>query len=477
MIAERARLINVAYVVSDVLATVVSLALAYTLRVVLPGESIPFLSPLLPPFAWYLPVLACILLVWPLVFYALGLYGRQGRTLSSETSVILGAVAIAGLLLIAFIFTARQTFISRPVIAAFLLLDFVSVVGLRRAVRGLLMGGGRPRRVLVAGGAKEAASAAALVNAHRDWGLEVAGLVTDGRWHDTGEPGEAEFPVLGTYRDLFRLVQEQHAAEVLIAPATGQLGDLHDIATVIAQLEEQGTVVRLSMNFLPRSISHLSFDQLGEDFPLLTFSNSPGNEVLLAVRRVADVAIALSLLALLSPALVVIAIGVKLASPGPVLFRQVRCGLHGRRFTFLKFRTMRTDAERLKPLLQPFNEMDGPAFKMTNDPRVFPFGGFLRRTSLDELPQLLNILRGDMSFVGPRPSVVEEVNRYEPWQRRRLSMKPGLTCLWQISGRNELTFEEWMRLDLEYIDNWSLWLDVKIAFKTIPAVLLGRGAR
>jgi exopolysaccharide biosynthesis polyprenyl glycosylphosphotransferase len=473
MIAERARLINVAYVASDVLATGASLALAYTLRGVIPGDSIPFLSPSLPPFAWYLPVLACILLVWPLVFYAFGLYGRQGRTLNSETSVILGAVAIAGLLLIAFIFTARQIFISRPVIVAFLLLDFVSVVGVRRMVRGLLIGGGQPRRVLVAGGRQEVAEAAALVNAHRDWGLEVAGLVTDGRWNEAAPP---EFRVLGTYQDLLRLVQEQQVAEVLIAPATGQLGDLHDIGAVIAQLEEQGTMVRLSMNFLPRSISHLSFDQLG-DFPLLTFSNSPGNEVLLAVRRVADVAIALSLLVLVSPALLVIAIGVKLASPGPVLFRQVRCGLHGRRFTFLKFRTMRTDAERLKPLLEPFNEMDGPAFKMTNDPRVFPFGGFLRRTSLDELPQLLNILRGDMSFVGPRPSIVEEVDKYEPWQRRRLSMKPGLTCLWQISGRNELTFDEWMRLDLEYIDNWSLWLDVKIALKTIPAVLLGRGAR
>jgi exopolysaccharide biosynthesis polyprenyl glycosylphosphotransferase len=231
------------------------------------------------------------------------------------------------------------------------------------------------------------------------------------------------------------------------------------------------------MEFLPRSVSRLSFDQLGDEFPLVTFSRAPGAEVRLAVRRVADVVLAAALLVLLSPLLIVIAVGVKLASPGPVLFRQVRCGLHGRRFTFLKFRTMRIDAERLKPLLEPFNEMDGPAFKMTNDPRVFPFGGFLRRTSLDELPQLWNILRGDMSFVGPRPSVVEEVNQYEPWQRRRLSMKPGLTCLWQISGRNELTFEEWMRLDLEYIDNWSLWLDIKIAFKTIPAVLLGRGAK
>lgn len=474
MIAERARAVNAAYVVTDVLATVLALALAYTLRGVIPGDSIPFLSRSLPPFAWYLPVLACILLLWPLVFYALGLYGRQGRTLNSESSVILGAVGVAGLLLVAFIFTARQDFISRPVIVTFLLLDFVLVVGLRRIVRGLLMGGGQPRRVLVAGGVAEVMAAAALVDAHRDWGLEVAGLVTDGRWNVASGSG---FPVLGTYADLFRLVQEQHAAEVLIAPATGQLGDLHDIADVIATLEEQGTVVRLAMNFLPRSIAHLSVDQLGEDFPLLTFSNSPGNEVLLAVRRVADIFISAALVVLLSPLLMAIAIGVKLASPGPVLFRQVRCGLHGRRFTFLKFRTMRIDAERLKPLLEPFNEMDGPAFKMTNDPRVFPFGHFLRRTSLDELPQLLNILRGDMSFVGPRPSVVEEVNQYEPWQRRRLSMKPGLTCLWQISGRNELTFDEWMRLDLEYIDNWSLWLDIKIAFKTIPAVLLGRGAR
>jgi exopolysaccharide biosynthesis polyprenyl glycosylphosphotransferase len=475
MIAERARLINGAYVVSDALATVLALALAYTLRGVVPGDSMPFLSGSLPPFGWYLPVLGCILLTWPLVFSALGLYGRQGRTLNSEVSTILGAVAVGGLLLIAFIFGARQGHvISRPVILLFLLLDFAFVVGLRRFVRALLLGGGIHRRIIVAGGRREAEGAANLVNAHRDWGLEVAGLVSDGRWEPSAVTA---FPVLGTYADLPRVAQEQHAGEVLFAPATGELADLQALSPIIARLEEQGTMVRVAMEFLPRSVSRLSFDQLGDEFPLVTFSRAPGAEVRLAVRRVADVVLAAALLVLLSPLLIVIAVGVKLASPGPVLFRQVRCGLHGRRFTFLKFRTMRIDAERLKPLLEPFNEMDGPAFKMTNDPRVFPFGGFLRRTSLDELPQLWNILRGDMSFVGPRPSVVEEVNQYEPWQRRRLSMKPGLTCLWQISGRNELTFEEWMRLDLEYIDNWSLWLDIKIAFKTIPAVLLGRGAK
>jgi lipopolysaccharide/colanic/teichoic acid biosynthesis glycosyltransferase len=138
---------------------------------------------------------------------------------------------------------------------------------------------------------------------------------------------------------------------------------------------------------------------------------------------------------------------------------------------------MLVGADALKATLTQYNEVGGPAFKMTNDPRVTPVGRLLRRTSLDELPQLWNILKGDMSFIGPRPAVVEEVQQYEPWQRRRLSMKPGLTCLWQVSGRSELTFDEWMRLDLEYIDNWSLWLDVKIALKTIPAVLLGRGAK
>jgi exopolysaccharide biosynthesis polyprenyl glycosylphosphotransferase len=476
MISERARLINVTYLVSDVVATQLALALAYTLRGLLTGDSLRLLSRSLPPFDWYLPLVVFILLVWPLVFYATGLYSLRGRvrTLTSETSAVLTSIAIAGLLLIAFIFAARLFFISRPVVAAFLLLDFTLVVGMRRLVRALLLRGREPRRIVIAGGCREVADAATLVNAHRDWGLEVAGLVTDGRWE---ADASTKFPVLGSYADLSRVVQEQHAGEVVIAPATGQMSDLHDIASVITDLEEQGTVVRLAVNFLPRSISRMSFDHLGEDFPLLTFSTTPGNEVRLAVRRMADVVLAAALLLLFSPLLFAIALGIKLTSPGPVLFRQARCGLHGRRFTFLKFRTMRIDAERMKPLLEPFNEMDGPAFKMTNDPRVFPFGGFLRRTSLDELPQLWNILRGDMSFVGPRPSVVEEVEQYEPWQRRRLSMKPGLTCLWQISGRNELTFDEWMRLDLEYIDNWSLWLDLKIALKTIPAVLLGRGAR
>ncbi len=171
-----------------------------------------------------------------------------------------------------------------------------------------------------------------------------------------------------------------------------------------------------------------------------------------------------------------IALAIRLTSSGQVLFRQVRCGLNGRRFTLYKFRTMVEDAERRRPELHHLNEMDGPVFKVRRDPRVTRLGRLLRRYSLDELPQLWNVLSGTMSLVGPRPAIPEEVAQYQRWQRRRLSMRPGLTCLWQISGRNDLDFDRWMELDLEYIDSWSPLLDLKILARTVPVVLSGRGA-
>jgi exopolysaccharide biosynthesis polyprenyl glycosylphosphotransferase len=185
------------------------------------------------------------------------------------------------------------------------------------------------------------------------------------------------------------------------------------------------------------------------------------------------------LLVLLSPLFLLIALAIKVSSPGPVFFKQQRSGLSGSPFTLYKFRTMVTNAEQFKHELAAMNEMTGPVFKLTNDPRVTPIGKFLRKYSLDELPQLFNVLRTEMSLVGPRPLPVDEVRRFENLaHRRRLSMKPGLTCLWQISGRNQISdFKEWVRLDLEYIDNWSLWLDLKILLLTVPVVLRGTGAK
>jgi exopolysaccharide biosynthesis polyprenyl glycosylphosphotransferase len=478
VISERAKLVSWAYLVTDLAATTAAFLGAHAVR---QWSLADWVGPVY-PLSDYLPLLtAFILPVWALVFYSSGLYGRRAaRTLHTEMSRLFRALVVCALSLAVAVVVFRLAFVSRPLLGLFLLLNAIGVVVGRGLVRAVILDGAVRRRVLVAGGLHEVRAAAASVETHADWGLELIGVVSDGTW-GAADVAEGEGPrhrFLGTYEDIPALTARDHHVidEVLIAPSGRRLNDLQGLESVFLALDEQGIVTRLVVNFLPRSLSGLTFDELG-GLPLLTFSTAPHDELVLFVRRSVELVLATALLVILSPVLLAIAIAIKLDSSGPVLFRQLRCGLHGRPFTFLKFRSMRVDAEALKKDLAPYNEMDGPAFKMTNDPRVTPLGGFLRRTSLDELPQLWNIIRGDMSIVGPRPAVLEEVRQYEPWQRRRLSMKPGLTCLWQVNGRNELTFEEWMRLDLEYIDNWSLWLDVKIAFKTIPAVLFGRGAR
>ena len=213
------------------------------------------------------------------------------------------------------------------------------------------------------------------------------------------------------------------------------------------------------------------------DIPLLTFTTTPSNPGQLAAKRALDLAFSLILFLVTLPVQLLAAAGIVLTSGTPVFFRQERCGLNGRHFTLLKFRTMRRDAPERLQEISHLNEMTGPVFKASRDPRLTFVGRLLRRLSIDELPQLWNVIVGDMSLVGPRPPLPEEVSHYEPWQRRRLSMKPGLTCLWQVSGRNELDFDRWMALDLKYIDTWSTLLDLKILLKTVPAVLTGRGAR
>jgi exopolysaccharide biosynthesis polyprenyl glycosylphosphotransferase len=213
--------------------------------------------------------------------------------------------------------------------------------------------------------------------------------------------------------------------------------------------------------------------------PMLVFRCTPEVSWALFVKSLIDKVGALVLLLVSAPFMLAAWLGIRITSPGPAIFSQMRCGRHGKPFRMYKFRTMTTDAEQQKAALMERNQMSGPVFKVENDPRIFPFGRLLRKYSIDELPQLINVLSGDMSLVGPRPLPVDEVaNIADAAHRRRLSVNPGLTCLWQISGRNEIRdFDRWVALDLEYIDNWSLWLDIKILLRTIPAVLLGSGAR
>jgi exopolysaccharide biosynthesis polyprenyl glycosylphosphotransferase len=242
--------------------------------------------------------------------------------------------------------------------------------------------------------------------------------------------------------------------------------------------EREGVEAWLVADFFRTQISRASFDNF-YGRPVMVFRSAPDSSWQSVAKSMMDFAGALAGLVMLSLPLLVIALAIKFTSPGPVFFRQKRSGLNGRPFTIYKFRTMVVDAEQRQKELAAKNEMTGPVFKVTNDPRVTSVGKFLRKYSLDEFPQLFNILFGEMSLVGPRPLPVDEVKRFDDFSdRSRLSVKPGLTCLWQISGRNNVTdFKEWVRLDLEYIDHWSIWLDLKILLQTIPVVLAGTGAK
>ncbi len=277
---------------------------------------------------------------------------------------------------------------------------------------------------------------------------------------------------------LAELLHDTSANAVVISSHHALFGQIEQ-AIQVCELE--GVEVWLLADFFQTRLSQASADDLNGQ-PVIVFRTGPDASWQALAKNVIDFVGALLLLLLFTfviPVLPLAALLIKLTSKDSILFRQQRAGLNGQPFTMLKFRTMVTNAEQLQQELTQLNEMSGPVFKVTNDPRITPVGRFLRKYSIDEFPQLINVLRGEMSLVGPRPLPVHEVKRFDdPADRRRLSVKPGLTCLWQVSGRNNVTdFKEWVRLDLEYIDNWSLWLDLKILVRTIPAVLAGSGAK
>lgn len=279
-------------------------------------------------------------------------------------------------------------------------------------------------------------------------------------------------------RPVSELVEALHEHSVSRVIFAGGRSHMDRLQEAISACEIEGVEAWLVADFIRTSIARPDFDTFGTR-PVLVFRTTPDLTWSLMVKSLMDRAGALILLILCSWLLVLIALAIRLTSPGPAIFSQRRAGKNGRPFVMYKFRSMHTNAEMVQSELVRFNLMSGPVFKVENDPRITPLGRILRKTSLDELPQLWNVLRGQMSLVGPRPLPLYEVEKFDsPAQRRRLSMKPGLTCLWQVSGRSSVTsFEEWVRLDLRYIDEWSLWLDLRILLKTIPVVLFGSGAK
>jgi len=276
-----------------------------------------------------------------------------------------------------------------------------------------------------------------------------------------------------TIDELVKLLHERSANSVIINAKHTYFGQ---VEKAIQTAELEGVEACLVADFFQTQLSRTSFDEL-YGRPVLVFRSAPEASWQGIIKQAIDLIGSLLLLVLFSPIFLAVAVAIRRTSSGAIFFRQRRCGLNGQPFTMIKFRSMVTDADQHQHELATFNEMGGPVFKITNDPRITPVGRFLRKYSIDEFPQLFNVLRGEMSLVGPRPLPVDEVQRFDdPAHRRRLSVKPGLTCLWQISGRNNVKdFKEWVRLDLEYIDNWSLWLDLRILWRTIPVVVTGTG--
>ena len=483
MLKQQARLIASLVFLLDLALISAAFLLAHALRShLLPALGGRWIPGALYPVERYLPLLPLALVLWSLLLWSSGRY-RSHRTVPvlDEATAIVRITATASILFLLIVWAFRlderlldDDRLSRIWIALFAFLSgallLFEKLALRVSSRYVRAHGFNYRTVLIVGANEAARSIAASILGHRFWGYRVAGFVAD---EDEAIPESlGGLPVLGRVSELGRIVEEQVIDEVLFAIDRRDFDRFEDL---FLALQEQGIITRFALNFFPHAKASVQLEDL-DGVPLLTFSTGPTSVGGLLLKRTLDIVLGAALLVLALPILGLLALLIRFTSRGAVLFRQVRCGRNGRLFTLYKFRTMIADAEERRREIEHLNEMDGPVFKARNDPRVTRFGRLLRKFSLDELPQLWNVLKGDMSLVGPRPPIPEEVAQYERWQRRRLAMKPGLTCLWQISGRNELDFDQWMKLDLAYIDNWSPWLDLKILVRTVPVVLSGRGA-
>lgn len=422
--------------------------------------------------AWsYAALVGVLVWSWPILGAWCGLYG------SHEQPTRDAALRIARVAALSAVFPVLYAVMipGKPMLASGLLFWSGTIAGavmLRFLIRWTIVGAGEslPRQVVIVGSGPRAMQLHRQLRKQSAPGVEVVGIVDD---RDFGLGTRAGLPLLGGPAELETILMHRVVDEVLIAlPIKSSYSAIQQVITAC---ERSGTQSKFVADIFRCSVARPRLEQGGQ-VPVIN-NRIFVDDYRLGLKRILDILIALAALALLAPVLLAVAAAVRLSSPGPVIFRQERYGLNKRRFHILKFRTMVVDAEARQAELEDRNEASGPVFKMRWDPRVTRVGAFLRRTSLDELPQLWNVLRGDMSLVGPRPLPLRDVGRFEePWLMRRFSVRPGVTCLWQIGGRQELSFDDWVALDLQYIDAWSLRLDLRILARTVPAVIAGRGA-
>jgi exopolysaccharide biosynthesis polyprenyl glycosylphosphotransferase len=424
-------------------------------------------------------VLVCALaMMWHLLFALFGLY--KSRRLSTTQSVcvdLLKATSVATLGLAGVVLAFRVRGIDWVFLTSFWVYSSTAAIASRLMLRKVLAivrcRSRNLRHLLIVGTNPRAIAFAKHIDARPELGYRIIGFADDS-WS-----GSCDVDITGHKRvcgliGFAKFLASSVVDEVIIAlPVASSYERARRVARIC---EEQGVVVRFLPTLFDFTRMRLLPDTL-EEVELITYSNGAPDGLPAIIKRVVDFVFALGLIILVAPVLLAAAIMVKLTSPGPVVFVQKRVGLNKRVFSMYKFRTMVADAEQKIGEIAALNEVSGPVFKIKNDPRITKVGKFLRRNSIDEFPQLFNVLKGDMSLVGPRPLPIRDYEGFsEDWQRRRFSVRPGITCLWQIKGRSSVSFEQWMELDMQYIDKWSLQLDFEILARTIPAVLKGSGA-
>jgi len=423
----------------------------------------------------YILVLLIIIPVWCFIFYINGMYrSMRTRLLGEFIWTVFKSFFFAILVFGAIVFIFKLTFISRLYFAIFVIVSLIAITGEKIALFWIMhyirKKGFNNRRVLIVGTGQRAINIVHKVLYHPEWGFKIIGTIDDEPGRGLEKVGPIE--IIGGLHELQDILHDKAIDEVIFVVPRSRLNHIEDAVYIC---ETEGVKATVAVDLFNLKIARSRPSEF-EDIPLITFETTLAKEWQLYVKRIMDLLVSGMGIVILSPFLLVTTVLIKLGSPGPVLFKQVRLGLNGRRFVLYKFRTMYTNAEQELAKVDVNEFMGDSEFKKKKLQYMTPCGKVLRKFSVDELPQLFNVFFGHMSLIGPRPCVPEEVEQYQPWQRRRLSMRPGITCLWQIRGRNNIKFEDWMKLDLEYLDNWSLFLDVKILIKTIPVVVLGIGA-
>jgi lipopolysaccharide/colanic/teichoic acid biosynthesis glycosyltransferase len=405
-----------------------------------------------PSLSDYLVGLFLIVPSWCFILHLNGMYSSmRTRHFYEIIWIIFKSIIFLILIFGTIVFLFRLYNVSRLFFIFFIVLGFVFIfiekIIIFASLHFLRKRGHGLQNVLVVGTGRRAQNIVKKLKNHPEWGFCILGAIDDEPGRGIEKVGDAD--IIGELHNLPNILHKRAVDEVIFVVPRSRLNHIKIAKSKPSEIE---------------------------NIPLISFETTVAKEWELFVKRMIDIVFSGLAILLLTPFLLVVSLLIKITSRGPIFFKQERLGLNGRRFVLYKFRTMYAEAEKELSCVDVNQEMDDPEFRKRKMQLITPVGRFLRKFSIDELPQLFNVFLGHMSLVGPRPCIYEEVKQYKPWQRRRLSMRPGITCLWQVSGRNNIPFEEWMKLDLEYLDNWSLWLDLKILLKTIPVTIFGIGA-